>query len=314
MNRVTHHTRPAIGGLLILALWASGGFRLQAHPARDYTDHRAPPSMPQAAAFDRETRRMFDYVARSLVEVHLSPDISQMLPPNLRRRFSNWEKRWVMDHHFRPMGPRNFGRGGPAITIKPDVDHRHHAEKQNHDADRWLARLKTHPIGQLFLLQRFLITKLHAFGKPHLMPILQAVHLRIQSYHTGMRNRVYGLVTGHRGHVLVLSILGVGASNEKITVTTANGRTCRASILGVDFRHDMTELQLPKDVHVPGIALATLWPRQAETVLAIDGSTPGIKWTQLCDQRTWRPHWRHRSRTARSHRRPKRGPAARRSR
>ncbi|MGC8560604.1 MAG: S1C family serine protease [Phycisphaerae bacterium] len=311
MNRVTHHTRLAAGGLLILALWASGGIRLQANPASDYTGHRTPPSMPQAAAFDRETRRMFDYVAHSLVEVHLSRDISQMLPPNLRRRFSNWEKRWVMDHHFRPMGPRTFGRGVPAITIEPDVDHGHHAEKHGHDADRWLARLKTHPIGQLFLLQRFLITKLHAFGNPHLMPILQAVHLRIQSYHTGMRNRVYGLVTGRHGHVLALSILGAGTPGETILVTTPDGRVCRASILGVDFRHDITELQLPKAVHVPGIALAPKLPRQAETVLAINGSAPGIKWMQLCDQRTWRPHGRHRSRIAKNNRRPQRGRAVR---
>ncbi len=311
MNRVMHYTRQAVGGLLILALWASGGIRLQAKPASGYRDHRTPPSMPQVAAFDRETRRMFDYVARSLVEVHLSRDVSQMLPPTLRRRFSKWEKRWVMDHHFRPMRPGPFGRGGPAITIEPDVDHGHHAEKKGHDADHWLARLKTHPIGQLFLLQRFLVTKLHAFGNPHLMPILQAVHLRIQSYHTGMRNRVYGLVTGRHGHVLALSILGVGAPGQTILITTPDGRVCRASILGVDFRHDITELQLPGGVHVPGIALAPSLPWQAETVLAINGSTPGIKWMQLCDQRSWRPHWRYRSRTAKTNRRLRRGPAAR---
>jgi S1-C subfamily serine protease len=126
-----------------------------------------------------------------------------------------------------------------------------------------------------------------------------------------MRNRAYGLVTGRHGHVLALSILGVGAPGQTILITTPDGRVCRATILGVDFRHDITELQLPKGVHVPGIALAPSLPRQAETVLAINGSTPGIKWTQLCDQGAWRPHWRHRSRIAKTNRRQQRGPAAR---
>lgn len=293
MNRPTRPAGKVIGGLLTLALLACGGTRLQASPVSQSLSNQAPPPMPQVVAFDRETRHMFQYVAHSLVEVHLSRDVSQMLPPPLRRRFSNWETHWVMEHHFRPMGPRPFGHGGPAITIRPDLDHGHHNNNQRRDAKRWLKQLKKRPIAELFLLQRFLVTKLHAFGNPHLMPILEAVHLRIQSYHTELRNRVYGLVTGHNGHVLVLSILGVGASNEKIMVTTASGRTCQASIRGVDFRHDMTELQLPKDVHVPGIALATLWPRQAESVLAVNGGAPGIRWVQLCGERHWGWRWHH---------------------
>ena len=306
MNRPTHPAGKVIGGLLTLALLACGGTRLQASPASAAAGNRVPPPMPQVAAFDRETRRMFQYVAQSLVEVHLSHDVGQMLPPPLRRRFSHWEKRWVMEHHFRPMGPRPFGRSGPAITIKPDVDHGSTGENQRHDADRQLQELKKRPIAELFLLQRFLVTKLHAFAKPHLMPILEAVHLRIRSYHTGLRNRIYGLVTGRHGHVLVLGILGFGAPGETIMVTTSNGRTCRASIRGVDFRHDLTELQLPKDVRVPGIALASHLPRQAESVLAVNGSAPGIRWVQLCDQRHW-GWWRRHHPPARTARQAARG-------
>jgi hypothetical protein len=162
-------------------------------------------------------------------------------------------------------------------------------QKRRIDADSWLSHLQKHPIGQLFLLQRFLVMKLHAFGNPHLMPILKAVHLRIESYHGGLRNRVYGLVTGQQGHVLVLSVLGAGATDKKVAVTIPDGRTCTATVLGVDFHNDMTELQLPKDVKVPGIRLSPRWPRQAEMVLAINGGSPGIKWVHLCEA----IHWRH---------------------
>lgn len=303
MNRSMCLAGLLTGAVFTLVLPAVAG----TPPASESAGKFAPPSMSQVAAFDRETRHMFQYVSHSLVEVHLSRDVSRMLPPPLRRQFAQWEEHWVTEHHFRPMGPRPFDHNGPAITITPDVDHSHH-DRQKRDAASWIKRLESHPIGQLFLLQRFLITRLHAFGNPHLMPILQAVHLRIQSYHNGLRNRVYGLVTGHHGHVLVLSLLGVGGRGRKIIVTTPDGRTCRASVLGVDFRHDITELQLPADIHVPGLALANRWPLQAQTVLAVNASAPGIKWTQICGQKHWRrAHfiWKPKS-TARGERRPAR--------
>ncbi len=253
-----------------------------------------PPSMAQAAAFDRETRHMYQYVAQSLVEVHLSRDVANMLPPPLRHRFTEWEEHWVNAHHFRPMGPQPFGGRSPSITIRPDIDHGQRRKKEIKDANRWFHHLQKNPIGQLFLLQRFLIMQLHAFSNPHLMPILEAVHLRIESYHDGLRNRVYGLVTGHHGHVLVLSVLGVGASNKKIAVTTPSGRTYLATVLGVDFHRDITELQLPAQAAIPGIKLAPRWPKQAEMVLAINGGSPGIKWVHLCGQMHWhRRHWHH---------------------
>ena len=294
MNLRMRLATAAAGGLLALVSSFAATARAR---TPNYTATLRPPSMEQAAAFDRETRHMYQYVAQSLVEVHLSRDVANMLPPPLRHRFIEWEEHWVAAHHFRPMRPRPFSGRSPSITIRPDIDHGQKQKREPDGDNRWLKHLQKNPIGQLFLLQRFLVMKLHAFGNPHLMPILEAVHLRIESYHDGLRNRVYGLVTGQHGHVLVLSVLGVGASNKKIAVTTPDGRTCMATVLGVDFHRDITELQLPARAEVPGITLAPRWPRQAEMVLAINGGSPGIKWVHLCGQMHWnRRYWHHKRR------------------
>jgi hypothetical protein len=295
MNLQMQLATAAACGLLALALFPVSAAQARSH---DGVGSAGPPSIPQAVALDRETEQMYQYVSRSLVEVHLSRDVTKMLPPPLRKKFVEWEEQWVTSHHFRPMRPRPFAGGGPSITIRPDLNRRHEAESRRKDAERWFRHLQKRPIGQLFLLQRFLVMKLHAFGNPHLMPILQAVHLRIESYHDGLRNRVYGLVTGHHGHVLVLSVLGVGSAKRGVAVTTPEGHTYRAAVLGVDYHRDMTELQLPAQAQVPGISLAPHWPRQAEMVLAINGGSPGIKWTHLCGQMRW--SHRHRSRNRRA--------------
>jgi hypothetical protein len=96
----------------------------------------------------------------------------------------------------------------------------------------------------------------------------------------------------------VLSVLGVGSAKRGVAVTTPEGHTYRAAVLGVDYHRDMTELQLPAQAQVPGISLAPHWPRQAEMVLAINGGSPGIKWTHLCGQMRW--SHRHRSRNRRA--------------
>jgi|GEM_PF-6803952 len=291
MNLQMQLATAAACGLLALALFPVSAAQARSH---DGVGSAGPPSIPQAVALDRETEQMYRYVSRSLVEVHLSRDVTKMLPPPLRKKFVEWEEQWVTSHHFRPIGPRPFAGGEPSITIRPDLNHEHEAKSEHKDADRWVKHLQKRPIGQLFLLQRFLVMKLHAFGNPHLMQILQAVHLRIESYHDGLRNRVYGLVTGQHGHVLVLSVLGVGSAKRGVAVTTSDGRTYRATVLGVDYHRDITELQLPAQAQVPGISLAPRLPRQAEMVLAINGGSPGIKWTHLCGQMRWmhRPHRR----------------------
>ncbi len=300
----------AVGAALALApkFAMANGHRPLDHGMRTHTESPRrvlPPRMPAAELLAHETSEMYSYVSKSLVEVHISRDPTEMLPPRLRSRFLAWEKHWVLAHHFRPMRANHYGHRGPTITIVPDVSQpptgengQSRSSRSSADAEKWLKNLRRRPIAELFLLQRFLI-KLHAFGKPPLMPILQAVHLRIMAFHSGLKNRVYGMVTGRHGHVLVLSLLGVWARGAKVAVTAPGGRTYQATVLGTDFMRAMTELELPRGADVPGIKLSRRLPRQAALTLAFDGGAPGIHWEHLCSETSRTPWRRSANRSAR---------------
>ena len=228
---------------------------------------------------NRETRTFYRQLRRSLVRVKLDPDPLDLLPRNMRTPFERWRRRWIIHHHFRARPKRSAvaPKNTPTIIITPEIKYTAHPQRTLNATQRRRLRFIAHkPRVELFLIRQFRIAR-HLPPRQR-WPLLRLVMQRIHTLRFGARQSVLGVVVGRQKRVLVLELLGPPGKKLPVTLTTADGKTIQADILGMDYAHAMTILSLPPSAELPGVRLARRLPRPVHMLLAINTVSPSLRW------------------------------------
>ncbi|HMD53168.1 MAG TPA: PDZ domain-containing protein, partial [Phycisphaerae bacterium] len=234
----------------------------------------SPPPQPMLpdensiAAIEHGINAYQQFIDRSVVRVNLDANPVHLLPQNLQPAFSDWEQHWVQEHHLPPTASTS---NGGSIIIMPEVQSTSNpttAPELNDTQQQQLQAIESNPRRQLQLIRIFLQQN-HAASQPNLWPVLRTVNQLLMSSQNGLPAVTTGLVVSNQGRVLVLTSIGIPADGSPVQLSTPGGKQISASVLGINNSLDMSVLQLPQNVELPGIE-PTSAMRNGPMFIAID--------------------------------------------